>query len=216
MKLYGFLVSPYVARVVFAAELKGIALSPEPPPGGSLKSTEFLALNPIGKMPTLSVGNACLAESMVIMDYLEDACPTPALLPDDALLRARARLLARIVDLYVMSATRPLFAGLDPAKRNEQEVNAGKETYLKALTQLEHFMGSGPGAVDTGIGYADCAMLPCLQLMGIIAARHGMAEPYASRPKLAAWWAHMQTNALTRPFIARYESAINAFFQNRS
>ena len=54
MKLYGSLVSPYVARVAFAARLKGLTLIPELPPGG-IKSAEFLHLNPIGKMPAMEV-----------------------------------------------------------------------------------------------------------------------------------------------------------------
>ena len=124
-------------------------------------------------------------------------------------------LLGRIVDLYVMSATRPLFAGLDPSKRNEEELKAGKEAYLKGLAQLEHFMDQGPCAVGGNLGYADCAMLPCLQLMGIIAARHDIADPYAGLPKLSAWWQHMRTLPASRGFIERYQAAITDFFQGR-
>ena len=36
MKLYGHIVSPYVARVAFAARLKGLSLTPEPAPGGGI------------------------------------------------------------------------------------------------------------------------------------------------------------------------------------
>jgi glutathione S-transferase len=215
MNLYGHLVSPYVARVVLAAELKGISLEPQPIPGGNLKSAEFLALNPMGKMPALKVGDDCIAESMVIMDYLEEAYPAPSLLPQDPLLRAQARLLGRIVDLYVMASTRPLFAGLDPTKRDEAEVAAGKDAYFKALSQLEHFMGSGPFAVGSTLGYADCAMLPCLQLMSIIASRYDIADPYADLPKLSAWWRHMQTTEPTQAFIERYQTAVFGFFQSR-
>lgn len=215
MKLYGHLISPYVARVVFMAELKGISLDLQPIPGGALKSAEFLALNPIGKIPALSVGDQCLAESMIIMDYLEEAYPTPALLPVDALSRATARLLARIVDLYVMGAARPLFAAIDPTKRNEVELAAGKDAYLTALGQLEHFMGKGPCAIDEKLGYADCAILPCLQLMSIIVARFDIADPYAKLPKLAAWWQHMQSLPPAQRFIDRYETEVNNFFQGR-
>lgn len=215
MKLYGHLVSPYVARVVLTAELKGISLEPQALPGGDLKSPEFLALNPMGKMPALSIGEDCIAESMIIMDYLEEAYPTPALLPETALARAKARLLGRIVDLYVMAATRPLFAGFDPAKRNEAEVAAGKSAYLKALSQLEHFMDFGPFAVGKKLGYADCAMLPCLQLMGIIVNRYDIDDPYAGLPKLSAWWQHMQSTQPTQDFIERYQTAVFSFFASR-
>ena len=48
-------------------------------------------LNPSGKVPVLDDG-FILPESAVIMEYLEERLPAPALLPADAAGRARARL----------------------------------------------------------------------------------------------------------------------------
>src|SRR5512145_2766913 len=62
MKLYGGLASPYVARVVLFARLKGLALEPQMPAGG-LKSPEYLAKNPMGKMPALEVDGTVIPES---------------------------------------------------------------------------------------------------------------------------------------------------------
>ena len=55
MKLYGAIASPYVARVVMLARLKGIDLPLERAPGGGLRSDEYRAFNPIGRMPSLEV-----------------------------------------------------------------------------------------------------------------------------------------------------------------
>ena len=65
MLLYGGLASPYVARVVLFARLKGIDLKPVMPEAG-IKSPQFLALNPIGRMPVLDVDGAVIPESEVI------------------------------------------------------------------------------------------------------------------------------------------------------
>ena len=54
MKLYGALASPYVARVVMCARLKGIDLPLESAPGG-MGSDEYKQINPIGKIPSLAV-----------------------------------------------------------------------------------------------------------------------------------------------------------------
>ena len=81
MKLYGSLVSPYVARVVLAARAKGLDLAPEAPPGGGIKSPEYLAINPMGKMPALEDGGQCIAESAVILEYLDEAYPQTPLMP---------------------------------------------------------------------------------------------------------------------------------------
>lgn len=215
MKLYGSIISPYVARVVYAARLKGIALEPESLPGGGLKSDEFLKLNPIGKMPTLQIGAGALAESMVILDYLEEAYPTPALLATDPASRARERLLGRIVDLYVAPASRGFFANMNPQKRNAEETEAAKQSYLKGLAYLEHFLGDGRYAHGERLGYADCALLPCLQMMHIVASACGLEEPYGGLPRLSRWWQQMQEDPTSRGFIEEYATAFAGFMQSR-
>ena len=74
MKLYGSLASPYVARVVLFARLKGITLEPQMPEGG-IKSPDYLSKNPMGKMPVLEVSGMALPESEVICEFLEDLHP---------------------------------------------------------------------------------------------------------------------------------------------
>ena len=70
MDVYGGILSPYVARVILTARHKGIKHKLKMPTGG-LKSPEFLALNPMGKIPTIKDGSTVLYESSVIVDYLE-------------------------------------------------------------------------------------------------------------------------------------------------
>lgn len=214
MKLYGSPVSPYVARVSYAARLKGLPLVPEMPAGG-IKSADFLRINPIGKMPAMEVDGRALAESMVLLDYLEDAYPTPALLPDAAVDRAQARLLGRIVDLYVTPHGRAYFGNMNPATRKADEVAAGTEAYRKSLAQLEHFMGNGPYAVGHKLGYADVAMLPCLQMMSIVAGACGVVDPYDGLPRLSSWWRQMQTDPVTAAFIDEYHNAFMSFMASR-
>lgn len=215
MKLYGSLVSPYVARVVLAARLKGLSISLEAPPGGGIKSPEYLAINPLGKMPTLEDGGHYLAESIVILEYLDDAHPQKPLLPPGALDRARVRLLGRITDLYVMSQGAGFFRNMNPAQRNQTEVEAAKQGLAKALADLEHFMGSGPYALRDVPTQADCAMLPCLLMMSGVVAAFGIADLYADRPRLKAWFARMQQDPVTGPFIMEYNAAMQAFFASR-
>jgi len=214
MKLYGSLVSPYVARVAFAARLKGLTLIPELPPGG-IKSAEFLHLNPIGKMPAMEVDGRPLAESMVLLDYLEDAYPTPALLPASAYERAQSRLLGRIVDLYVTVQARYFFTNMNPATRKADEVAAGVLAYRKSLEQLEHFMGPGPYAVGSTLGYADVAMMPCLQMMASVAGACVVVDPYDGLPRLGSWWRKLQTDPVTVAFIDEYHNAFMNFMASR-
>jgi len=60
---------------------------------------EHLARSPMGKVPVLELDDGrVLTESMAILDYLEETHPEPPLLPRDPYLRARARMLAEMVN----------------------------------------------------------------------------------------------------------------------
>ena len=90
MKLYGSLASPYVARVIMFARLKGIALAPQMPQGG-IKSAEYLAKNPMGKMPVLEMDGVAIPESEVICELLDDLHPGTGGLPGGPIDRGRVR-----------------------------------------------------------------------------------------------------------------------------
>ena len=52
MKLYSSPFSPYAARVRAQIRLKNLPIAIEPPPGG-LRTAEYRAVNPTGKVPAL-------------------------------------------------------------------------------------------------------------------------------------------------------------------
>ncbi len=52
---------------------------------------DFLRRNPAGKVPVFKMGNRLMAESTAICEYLEDAYPTPPLMPRDAESRYEVR-----------------------------------------------------------------------------------------------------------------------------
>jgi glutathione S-transferase len=64
----------------------------------------FLAVNPKGQVPVLAVDRAVITESTVIVEYLEDAFPEPALRPVDAMARAQARDWTKFVDEHFCPA----------------------------------------------------------------------------------------------------------------
>ena len=49
--------------------------------GGSMKSPEFLAINPMGKVPTIKHGDTVVSEAAAICAYLADAFPEAGLAP---------------------------------------------------------------------------------------------------------------------------------------
>ncbi len=88
-------------------------------------SPEYLRLNPRGVVPTLIHDGHAVRESQVILEYLDDVFPTPALRPADPLARAQMRVWTKLIDehLHVDSRTigqcvamRHLMATADPER----------------------------------------------------------------------------------------------------
>lgn len=65
---------------------------------GKQRSPQYLGINPHGYVPTLVVDGTPICESTAIVEYLEETYPHPALLPADALSRARARMIEEAID----------------------------------------------------------------------------------------------------------------------
>src|ERR1700752_1645834 len=91
LKIYGALLSPFVRKVraVLAEKQVQYALVPANP---FEKSENFLKLSPLGRIPALEdEEHRHLADSSVIVEYLEERFPSPALFPKDPYHRARVR-----------------------------------------------------------------------------------------------------------------------------
>jgi glutathione S-transferase len=82
---------PYCARVRIVLAEKRIPYEPVVIDLSNRPSWIY-EKNPSGKVPVLEEGRFVLPESAVIMEYLEERFPEPALLPDDPFGRAEARL----------------------------------------------------------------------------------------------------------------------------
>ena len=88
-KLLGAFGSPFVRKVYVALTEKGIPFEHEQViPFGA--SPEYRKISPLGKIPAFQDGDRTLADSSVIIAYLERTHPQPALYPTDAYEYARA------------------------------------------------------------------------------------------------------------------------------
>ena len=214
MKLYGAIASPYVARVVMYAKIKGVDLPLMEPPGGGIKSPEYLKLNPIGKMPTLDIDGQGLGESTIICDYLEDKFPQKSGLPKEPLDRARSRLIARVMDLYIAPQVTPLFRQMNPAKRDQAVVETATKEIAKTFGYAEHAMGSGPFCVGNTPTLGDCALSTGTMMMKTMLAigNFGISDPTDSG-RLATWWKAMEKHPDCGPVLQAYGTAFDGFMK---
>jgi len=185
--IYGADISPYMQRLTVQLDIKGLAYEVVAPPGG-LRSAVFRAISPIGKIPVLRVGDLILPESEVICEYIEDRHPEPALRPASPEDRARVRLIARIVDLYVMGPMTPLFGQIRRSGRDPAIVDSAVSAIEAGLSYLDHAIDDRGHAVGDALSLADLAAAPVLRYIVQYLPLFDRPDPLAPHPRLSAYW----------------------------
>lgn len=196
IRLYAMAGSPYVRRVEMVLVEKGLAyekivLSRD---AGELKSPEHLARSPHGKVPALVDGEVSLYESQAIVEYLEDAYPSPALLPGDAAGRAGVRIEEIECQLYFMQAMGGVvkLVFMTPAdKQDGDAIAAALESLAQELDRLEARAQAHGGDYVLGseLTRADLTWLASID----IAERGRLAVRPERFPWIAAWRERLKT-----------------------
>jgi len=188
MILYAVTLSPFAARVRLALRVKTLDYDMQPPPGGSTRSPEYLAINPIGKLPVLVTDEGlAIAESETILDYLDEQFPAPSLMPSDPAERVRMRNIIRSFELYATPAMSRLFKQMDPATRDEAVTAAEIANWRNGLGLCDQFVTDAMFAVGGAISKADCVLLPSLLLCEVVASIFELDDPLADCPNLAGY-----------------------------
>ena len=211
MKLYSVDLSPFAARVRVAIYAKNLPVEIVSPPEGGTKSAEYLAINPMGRVPALVVGDGfTLPESDTIVEFLADYFPDSGLRPATPEGRAQARLIARVADLYVMPSLQPLFGQMNPAGRDQKVVDEAIEKLKGALVHLNVFMGDGPYAVGDTITTADCALVPILFFIQTAAQVFGKGDLLADLLKLSAYAELLKMDPTAQKVVSEMQAGLRA------
>ena len=211
MKLYSLDLSPFAARVRVAIYAKNLPVEIAPPPEGGTKSEAYLALNPMGRVPTLAVGDGfILPESDTIVEYLADVFPDSGLRPATPEARARARLVARVAELYVMPPLETLFEQMNPKTRDAATVDGAIEKLKGALVHLNVFMGDGPYAVGETITTADCALIPILFFVQMCDPVFGKQDLLAGLLKLADYAELLKMDPVAQKVVSELQAGLRA------
>ena len=174
MRLYSSPISPFAARVRASFYFKGLPFDDLGVPPEGLKSPQFLAINPMGRIPVLLLDDGTvIPESETILQYLEDEYPQPSLMPSSPTERALVRTMIRVTDNYITPPTARLFAHLDPALRNSQTVADELERVSVGLRYLEHYLADGTYVHGQRLTLADCCVFPSVYLCAIIGEQLG-------------------------------------------
>jgi glutathione S-transferase len=113
------------------------------------KHPDVIAANPKGQVPVLVDGDLTLFDSTVILEYLEDAYPTPQLYPSDPKEKARCRLVELDADEILlgdvrrlMYRTEPPLADAERQKARQEEGRRGEKGILAHYGRLREELGT--------------------------------------------------------------------------
>jgi maleylacetoacetate isomerase len=148
MKLYNYFRSSASYRVRIALALKGLPYEYVSVhlAKGEHKQADYAGMAADGLVPLLELEDGTrLSQSMAIIEYLDDTHPEPALLPADALSRARVRALAQSIacEIHPLNNLRVLKYLVHELKVEEDAkntwyrhwVHSGLEAFERQLTQ---------------------------------------------------------------------------------
>lgn len=194
--------SPFAWRVLLALSVKGLDYNTHrlDVSKGDLRTPEYLALNPHGKVPVLQDGDLTIYESVAILAYLEKQYPDVPLFGETAegyaLTWQRLMELDTILTPLVRGIARPIFTGnVDGQEGAINELIAALNTELERYSS---WLEQGDYLAGERITAADVALYPALALLTRVAPMAPdtlnidfvpLAETY---PELAAWMARIE------------------------
>jgi glutathione S-transferase len=129
---------------------------------GDLRTAEFRALNPLGRVPVLELEDGrCLAESRAICSYLETLHPEPNLMGRDAVERAFVESADRQVEMFLLSsianAVRHTHPGLAPLEQPQFADFGGsqRDKLLDYASTFDRMLASRPWLAGDRFTIAD-------------------------------------------------------------
>lgn len=211
LKLYEHPLSPYAQKVKIALYEKGIPFEAVVPDifGGS--DLDFVASSPRREVPSLIDGDTTVFDSTIILEYLEDKWPQPAMLPATPAERARVRMLEELCDTYYEAinwglAEIRVFGRAKGALAEQMTARAGEQT-AKMHQRLERDLGARAYFNGASFGWGDLSVYP------YVAGSAGQGFPPPAGSKLAAWLGRVSERDSTRKCAAAALEAL-ASFQN--
>ncbi|MFP8833007.1 glutathione S-transferase [Hydrogenophaga sp. XSHU_21] len=162
LTLCGFAASNYYNKVKLALLEKGVPFQEELAWVGQTDA----ACSPLGKVPYLKTDQGALSESTVLLEYIEDAYPHPALLPADAYDAAKVRELVRYIELHLELVARNLypeaFFGGKVSDSAKEKIGPQLQKNIAAFATLARF---SPFVAGDSFSMADCAAVVHLPLV---------------------------------------------------
>ncbi|MEQ8802079.1 MAG: maleylacetoacetate isomerase, partial [Haliea sp.] len=154
------------------------------------RDADFLAVNPLGLVPALATSEGeLLTQSVAILEWLEEEYPEPALLPADALGRARVRAMVQTVacDIHPLNNLRVQRYLVDQLGVSEEA----------KLDWYHHWIALGFAALEQQVAgdcycYGDSPTLADICLLPQMFNARRFEQDLQPFPRLCAITAHLE------------------------
>lgn len=155
---------------------------------GEQKKPEYLAINPVGKVPALIEDGVVVHDSTIINEYLEDKYPTPPLLPKDPAARARARAFEDYADAYLAPSLFKILTNLrkPEAERDQEKIKEGEREVRDHFAYLDREL-AGREFFAVALSLGDISLVP--PMANYERAGYKIAPEFSN---LLAWWERMK------------------------
>jgi maleylpyruvate isomerase len=198
MKLYNYVRSSAAYRTRIALNVKAVQCEAVEvdlrAPASEQHKPDYRAVNPQGLVPTLIAEDTAIAQSLAIIEYLEEIHPDPPLLPRTPVDRARVRAMALAVacDMHPLNNLRVLNYLRSPLGHDEDTINSWYRHWIEAgfaglEQEAKRASGDGHHMFGSTVTLADVCIVP--QMYNARRFKCDI-EPY---PTLRGICAHLET-----------------------
>lgn len=185
MKLYTLDHSPYSTRVRAQVRHKGLAVEFVCPP--ELRTDALKSTFPLGQLPVLQLdGGELLAESTVILNYLEEMFPQNALRGESALEKARANMFVRWSDTHLAPVMAPIVRAA--ALSGTRAVDVAADSVRIELNKLNRLIMSQPDCRGRDMHIGDICAAVSLSFLQAVFELCSNKSLFDEFPIIVDWW----------------------------
>jgi len=205
IKLYGIELSNNVSKVRHCLHYLGLDYEhvQTNPMQGENQTEEYLAINPVGKIPAIDVDGVKIFESNAINKYLASKQKSP-IYPEDLQKRAAVDEWTDFVAIHVFHAMsrvlfNRMFAPMMGEKPDEESIQVGLKFIDKYLPILDKQLGKNKYLTGNEFTLADINLLCTIDSFGLMQVS---LEPYTNVSKWLSQlqsedWYHKSFNGIT-------------------
>jgi glutathione S-transferase len=210
IKLYGVALSNYYCMAKLSLMEKKIDF--QEVQSNPSQEADYLSKSPMGKVPCIETAKGFLAETHVIMDYLEDIEPSPALYPSDPFDKATARQAISICELYIeLAARRHVGFVLFGAPRSAEAMEQVRPSVESGLRGFARTAKLDPYVCGADFGFADIFAYYTFALAGMVMQAVYDWDIVAEVPGLEACLELTRQRETTRQCDTARQAAIAAY-----